>query len=93
MKKLFNWNDEKNQQLIDMRGVSFEDVVFYIQQGQLLDDLCNPSRKKYPNQRVFVVEIDLYAYLVPYVENDEEIFLKTIIPSRKATKHYLGEKS
>ncbi len=92
MKKVFNWNDEKNLTLIAERGVSFEDVVFYIQQGKLLDDLCNPNQKKYPNQRIFVVEIDAYAYLVPYIEDDREIFLKTIIPSRKATKQYLGAK-
>ena len=92
MKKVFNWNSDKNQELIDTRDVSFEDVVFYIQRGQLLDDLSNPKQTKYPDQRIFIVEIDSYAYLVPYVENDEEIFLKTIIPSRKATKQYLGEK-
>jgi uncharacterized DUF497 family protein len=91
MNKVFNWNDEKNLSLISERGVSFEDVIFFIQQGKLLDDLGHPNQKKYPNQRVFVVEIDKYAYLVPYVENDEEIFLKTIIPSRKATKQYLGD--
>ncbi len=93
MSKKFNWNDEKNQYLIGERGVSFEDVVYYIQQGQLLDDLRHPNQEKYPNQRVFIVEVDSYAYLVPYIENDEEIFLKTIIPSRKATKQYIGEKS
>jgi hypothetical protein len=75
------------------REISFEDVIFYIQQGRLLDDLRHPNQSKYPDQRVFVVEIDLYAYLVPYVENDEEIFLKTIIPCRKATKRYLEGKS
>jgi len=91
MDKAFNWSDEKNQLLIAERGVSFEDVVYYIQQGQLLDDLCNPNQKNYPNQRVFIVEINAYAYLVPYVEDDEELFFKTIIPSRKATKQYIGE--
>ena len=93
MSKIFNWNDEKNQQLIAERDVSFEDIVYYIQQDQLLDDLENPNQEKYPNQRIFIVEVESYAYLVPYVENDEEIFLKTIIPSRKATKLYIGEKS
>ena len=93
MSKVFNWNDEKNQQLIAERDVSFEDIVYYIQQGQLLDDLENSNQEKYPDQRIFIVEVDSYAYLVPYVENDEEIFLKTIIPSRKATKQYIGEKS
>ncbi len=93
MTKVFNWNDDKNLQLIADRGVSFEDIVYYIQQDQLLDDLQNPNQEKYPNQRVFIVEVDSYAYLVPYVENDEEIFLKTIIPSRKATKQYIGDNS
>lgn len=92
MTKVFNWNDEKNQQLIADRGVSFEDIVYFIQQGQLLDDLRNPNQEKYPNQRILIIEVDSYAYLVPYVENDEELFLKTIIPSRKATKQYIGEK-
>ena len=93
MSKVFNWNDEKNQQLIAERDVSFEDIVYYIQQGQLLDDLENSNQEKYPDQRIFILEVESYAYLVPYVENDEEIFLKTIIPSRKATKQYIGEKS
>ena len=89
--KQINWNSAKNQQLISERGVSFEDIVFYLQQGALLDDIEHPNSDKYPNQRVFVINIDNYAYLVPYVENSKEIFLKTIIPSRKATKLYLGE--
>lgn len=59
----------------------------------MLDDIEHPNKAKYPNQRVFVVEVDEYAYLVPYVESDNEIFLKTVIPSRKATKQYLGGKS
>ena len=92
MTKVFNWSDEKNQQLIADRGLSFEDIVYYIQQGQLLDDLRNPNQEKYPNQRIFIIEVNSYAYLVPYVENDKEIFLKTIIPSRKATKQYIGDK-
>lgn len=87
--KQINWNAEKNQTLMNERGISFEDVLFSIQQRALLDDISHPNKHKYPNQRVFVVNIDAYAYLVPYLENDEEIFLKTIIPSRKATKHYL----
>ena len=90
--KLINWNAEKNQLLMRERGVSFEDVVFALQSGSLLDDSPHPNRVKYPHQRVLVVEIDRYAWLVPYVENDEEIFLKTIVPSRKATKHYLGDR-
>jgi len=89
--KTINWNAEKNQELMESRGVSFEDVVFYLQQGTLLDDLEHPNPEKYSNQRIFVLEIDEYVYLVPYVEDINEIFLKTIIPSRKATKQYLGE--
>ncbi len=89
--KPINWNSTKNQQLISERGISFEDIVFYLQQGALLDDTKHPNSEKYPNQRVFIINIDNYAYLVPYVENEKEIFLKTVIPSRKATKIYLGE--
>jgi len=91
--KPINWNSIKNQQLISERGVSFEDIVFYLQQGALLDDIEHPNNDKYPNQRVFVINVNNYAYLVPYVENRKEIFLKTVIPSRKATKLYLGESS
>ena len=91
--KPINWNATKNQQLISERGISFEDIVFYLQQGALLDDVEHPNCDKYPNQRVFVINIDDYAYLVPYVENQKEIFLKTVIPSRKATKIYIGESS
>lgn len=90
--KPINWNPEKNQALIEERDISFEDVIFSLQSGDLLDDMVHPNKEKYSHQRMFVVSIDDYAYLVPYVENDEEIFLKTIIPSRKATRHYLGEK-
>ena len=89
--KPINWNSTKNQQLIAERGISFEDVVFFIQQGKLLDDVENPNSDKYPEQRIFVIDIDDYVHLVPYVENRKEIFLKTVIPSRKATKQYLGE--
>ena len=87
--KQINWNAEKNQTLMKERGVSFEDIVFSIQQGDLLDDLSHPNKDKYPNQRLFVINVEGYAHLVPYVENEEGIFLKTIIPSRKATKKYL----
>ena len=89
--KPINWSAEKNQQLIEDRGISFEDVVFYLQRGALLDDIKHPNEEKYPNQRVFVIDVDGYVYLVPYIEDRKEIFLKTVIPSRKATKQYLGE--
>lgn len=87
--KQINWNAEKNQLLMSERGISFEDVLFALQAGRLLDDLVHPNNDKYLNQRMFVVEIDEYAWLVPYVENEDEIFLKSVIPSRKATRHYL----
>ena len=88
--KPFNWSHDKNQYLIESRQISFEDIMFSIQKERLLDDIEHPNKKRYPNQRVFVIEVENYAYLVPYVETDDEIFLKTIIPSRKATKFYLG---
>ncbi|PNW38846.1 UNVERIFIED_CONTAM: toxin [Euhalothece sp. KZN 001] len=91
--KPFNWNSKKNQQLIEDRQISFEDILFNIQKGRLWDDIEHPNRVKYPNQRIFVVEVDEYAYLVPYLENDDEIFLKTVISSRKATQQYLGGNS
>ena len=91
--KVINWSSEKNQELIADRGVSFEDVVFYLQQGALIDDIEHPNSSKYPNQRIFVLNIDDYVYLVPYIEDRNEIYLKTVIPSRKATKQYLGEES
>lgn len=89
--KPINWNSRKNQQLIVERGISFEDIVFYIQQGQLMDDIEHPNSDKYPEQRILVINIDDYVHLVPYVEDRKEIFLKTVIPSRKATKQYRGE--
>jgi len=89
--KPISWNSTKNQQLIAERGISFEDIVFYLQQGQLLDDIEHSNSNKYPGQRIFVIDVDGYVYLVPYVEDRKEIFLKTVIPSRKATKQYLGE--
>ncbi|RPI92180.1 MAG: toxin [Chloroflexi bacterium] len=87
--KYFSWNEEKNALLKEERQVSFEDVVFYIEQGFLLDVLEKPNREKYKGQKIFVVQIEDYAYLIPFVEDEREIFLKTIIPSRKATKKYL----
>jgi uncharacterized DUF497 family protein len=87
--KYFSWNEEKNELLKEERQISFEDVVFYIEQGFLLDVLEHPNQEKYKGQKIFVVQIEDYAYLVPFVEDGHEIFLKTIIPSRKATKKYL----
>jgi uncharacterized DUF497 family protein len=88
--KDIRWDLSKNEKLKSERDVSFETVLVSIQQGNVLDDVIHPDREKYPNQRLLVVKIKEYAYLVPYVETDTEIFLKTIIPSRKATKKYLS---
>ena len=87
--KYFSWSAEKNELLKEERQISFEDVVFYIDQGFLLDVLEHPNQEKYKGQKIFVVQMDEYAYLVPFLEDEHEIFLKTIIPSRKATKRYL----
>ncbi|MHB8777070.1 MAG: BrnT family toxin [Anaerolineales bacterium] len=87
--KYFSWNEEKDELLKSERQVSFEDIVFYIEKGFLLDVLEQPNQEKYKGQKIFAVQIDDYVYLVPFIENDHEIFLKTIIPSRKATKKYL----
>ena len=89
--KLYAWNADKNEQLKKERGVSFEEVVFHIQAGDEVDLVDHPNKAQYPNQKVSVVMIEGYAYLVPFVESETEIFLKTIIPSRKATKKYAGD--
>lgn len=83
------WNDEKNTLLIAGRQVSFEEIVLYIEMGFLLDVLEHPNQEKYTGQKIFVVQVDNYVYLVPFVETESEVFLKTIIPSRKATRKYL----
>lgn len=88
--KIYNWNSDKNQEIILDRSISFEEAIFYIESGGLLDDISHPNKSEYPNQRIFILQIEDYVYLVPYVETEKEIFLKTIIPSRKFTKKYLG---
>lgn len=88
--KPFRWSPEKNDLLRRERGVSFESMVVAIDAGGLLDVLAHPNEEKYPRQRVLVVAHDRYAYLVPFVEEADYIFLKTVIPSRKATKDYLN---
>ena len=85
------WDEAKNRTLIRVRGVSFEEVVSAISNGGLLVVMDHPNTDQYPNQRMFVVRIRGYAYLVPFVETKQEVFLKTIIPSRKATRIYLDE--
>ncbi len=84
----YAWNHEKNELLKEERGISFEEIVFNIQMGNEVDIYDHPNQERYPGQKISVVIVEGYAYLVPYIESEEEIFLKTIIPSRKATKQY-----
>ncbi len=86
--KYFNWNPEKNQLLLRERGISFERIVFEIASGNELAVLDHPNQEKYPGQKISMVQVEDYVYAVPFIETDLEIFLKTIIPSRKATKQF-----
>lgn len=84
------WDPEKNERLKAEGGLSFEDVVFHMQAGDILDTFDHPDQRRYPGQHVHAIAIEDYVFLVPFVESDDEVFLKTIIPSRKATKKYRG---
>lgn len=87
--KYVDWDEEKNKKLIKERGISFEEVLVLIQDEKTIEVIDHPNQKRYLNQKIFVVMIDDYAYMVAFVEDDEKFFLKTIIPSRKLTKKYL----
>lgn len=89
--KAFRWGSEKNDRLQRERGVSFEHMVVAIEGGGLLDILSHPNASQYPKQKVLVVGHEGYVYLVPFVEQDDHYFLKTVIPSRKATRDYLNQ--
>ncbi len=89
--KPFRWSPEKNEAVKAERGISFENIVVSIEAGGVLDILAHPNQAKYPRQRVLVVACDSYAYLVPFGEEDDYFFLKTVIPSRKATRDYLNQ--
>jgi len=88
--KTIRYSLEKNEILKATRDISFEDVILALENGYLLDDIEHPSKEKYPNQNIFIILIQIkdYVYLVPYVEDEKSIFLKTIIPSRKMNKKY-----
>ena len=88
--QLFRWDESKNDWLKLKRNVCFEQVVVLMEHSDLLDVIDNPNQGKYPGQKIAVARINDYAYLVPYEQEGEEIGLKTIIPSRKATRKYLG---
>ena len=87
--KIFRWNNEKNEWLKENRGVCFEQIVILMEREEVIEVLEHPNQGKYPGQKIAIVEIDDYAYLIPYVQEGDEIFLKTIIPSRKATNKYV----
>ncbi|PIP05834.1 MAG: toxin [Syntrophobacterales bacterium CG23_combo_of_CG06-09_8_20_14_all_48_27] len=89
---VFRWDNEKNEMLRKNRGVCFEQVVILMEREDVLDTIERPKQDRYPGQKIAIVQIDDYAYLVPYVEKSEELFLKTIIPSRKATNKYVRTK-
>lgn len=87
----FNYCPDKNAQLKIERGISFEEIIYYLNSGYLIDIVQNPN-EKYKHQKFYIIDVEGYAYMVPYVKNGNEIFLKTIWPSRKATKAYLRDK-
>ncbi len=89
--KSFRWNPQKNETISEQLGISFERIVVAIEAGGLLDILAHPNQAKYSSQHVLVVSCDNYAYLVPFVEEETYFFLKTVIPSRKATRDYLNQ--
>ncbi len=88
--KIIRYSSEKNEILKKERDIGFEDVILSIENGYLLDDIEHPNKEKYENQNIFIilVQIKNYVYLVPYVEEEDYIFLKTIIPSRQMNKKY-----
>jgi len=87
--KMYVWDSLKNAVVQETRGRSFEDVVAGIDGGKLIDVLAHPDQHSYPNQKLYIIEIDEYAWVVPCVEKEHEVCLKTVFPSRKYTKQYL----
>jgi hypothetical protein len=89
--KIIRWDPGKNEKLKRERGVAFEEVVYHIERGDVIDITEHPNQGKYPGQQIYVLLIHDYIHLVPFIETDDEIFLKTIIPSRKAERAYHHE--
>lgn len=89
MNKYYDWNEEKNNILKITREISFEEIVLAISNGKILDIVEHHDQEKYPNQKMFIIEVRSYAYIVPFVEDEEKYFMKTIYPSREAAKEYL----
>lgn len=90
MSKYFDWDEKKNEQLKRLRNISFEEIIYSISDGKLLEIVAHKNPSNYPNQKMFIVEVNSYAYIVPFIENEDHYFLKTIYPSRKATRKYIN---
>ena len=86
--KTFRWDPEKDEKLQRERGVTFEEVLYHIEQGHVIDIVEHPNQESYPGQQIYIIRMRGYVYLVPFVETDDVVFLKTIIPSRKAEREY-----
>lgn len=91
--KPFRWPPDKNVLLKQERGVSFEEITVAVEAGSLLEIVAHPNPENYPRQKIMVVELAGYAFLVPFVEEEDHFFLKTIIPSRKATRDFILKES
>jgi uncharacterized DUF497 family protein len=87
---IFDWNNQKNEELKKSRKISFEEIVFLISKGHVLEILEHPNPQKYSNQKLYIIEVKGYAYVVPFVDQGSKRFLKTIFPSRKFTQKYFG---
>ena len=90
MTMVFRWDPQKNTLLMRERGLSFEQIALAVEGGDLLQVIEHPNAAKYPNQKIMIVAMDGYAFLVPFVQEEDGYFLKTIIPSRKATRDFMG---
>ena len=89
MAMVFRWDPQKNAQLMRERGLSFEQIVLAVEGGDLLQVIAHPNPARYPKQKIMVAAMDAYAFLVPFVQEEDGYFLKTIIPSRKATRDFM----
>ncbi len=89
--KYFDWDENKNKLLKKTRDISFEEIILSISDEKLLDVVEHPNKEKYSDQKIFIVDIRDYAYIVFFVEDEERYFLKTIYPSREATRKYLNK--
>jgi len=87
---MYRWNEEKNELLLSQRGVSFNDVLYELEHNGIVDNYIHPREDIYPNQYIYVIKLNDYMHYVPYVKEDDYIFLKNIIPSRKLNKKYKG---